>query len=117
MLSPLPSPLSPLLLGLLLAHPLLAETRPKALQANGYLTAHLGKWHLGDWKLQHYFEDDAIELYNLREDLSETTNLAEENPQKAKEPIDSSRISAPTPTPLSPANSIPTETPSSNRKL
>lgn len=40
---------------------------------------------LGDWKLQHYFEDDALELYNLRDDLSETTDLAKENPEKAKE--------------------------------
>lgn len=40
---------------------------------------------LGDWKLQHYFEDDAIELYNLREDLSETTDLAKKNPVKAQE--------------------------------
>ena len=40
---------------------------------------------LGDWKLLHYFEDDGIELYNLKEDLSESTNRASQNPEKAKE--------------------------------
>jgi len=32
----------------------------------------------GDWKLIEFFEDGRLELYNLREDLSETVNLAEE---------------------------------------
>jgi arylsulfatase A-like enzyme len=30
----------------------------------------------GDWKLLEYYEDDRVELYNLREDLGETTDLA-----------------------------------------
>ncbi len=37
----------------------------------------------GDWKLHQYFEDGAIELYNLRDDIGETTNLAESNPTEA----------------------------------
>ena len=36
----------------------------------------------GDWKLIQYFEDNALELYNLRSDLSEATNLAQTNPSK-----------------------------------
>jgi len=36
---------------------------------------------LGDWKLHHYYEDDSIELYNLREDLGETLNVAERYPK------------------------------------
>jgi len=37
----------------------------------------------GDWKLIEHFEDpDQLELYHLREDISETTNLSEENPEK-----------------------------------
>ena len=32
----------------------------------------------GKWKLHHYFEDDAIELYDLEADPSEQKNLAEE---------------------------------------
>ncbi|MEM7387419.1 MAG: sulfatase/phosphatase domain-containing protein [Verrucomicrobiota bacterium] len=37
----------------------------------------------GPWKLHQYFEDDALELYNLEEDIGETVNLAESNPEKA----------------------------------
>ncbi|MCG8700153.1 MAG: sulfatase [Bacteroidales bacterium] len=39
----------------------------------------------GDWKLHEYFEDGNIELYNLKDDIGETNNLAEEQPGKAKE--------------------------------
>lgn len=39
----------------------------------------------GDWKLIHYYEDDREELYNLETDLSETTNIATNNPEKVKE--------------------------------
>ncbi|WPP49202.1 sulfatase [Catalinimonas niigatensis] len=37
----------------------------------------------GDWKLHIYFEDKGLELYNLKEDVEETHNLARENPEKA----------------------------------
>lgn len=40
---------------------------------------------LGDWKLIEYFEDGAIELYNLKDDIGETKNLAEKMPEKTKE--------------------------------
>jgi len=39
----------------------------------------------GDWKLHEYFEDGGLELYNLREDLSEKNNLADKRPEKVKE--------------------------------
>lgn len=39
----------------------------------------------GDWKLHQYFEDGGLELYNLREDVGETNNLAKANPQKTDE--------------------------------
>lgn len=35
----------------------------------------------GDWKIIEYYEDNRLELYNLKEDLSETTNLATEKPE------------------------------------
>lgn len=35
----------------------------------------------GDWKLIHYYEDDSEELYNLKTDLSETTDVSAENPE------------------------------------
>lgn len=36
-----------------------------------------------DWKLLEYFEDNRVELYNLREDLSEQHDLAKAMPEKA----------------------------------
>ena len=38
----------------------------------------------GDWKLLEYYEDQHVELYNLREDLSEQKNLAETMSDKAQ---------------------------------
>lgn len=35
----------------------------------------------GDWKLIEFFEDGRLELYNLREDLGETNNVAAANPK------------------------------------
>tara|TARA_R110002049_G_scaffold4601_1_gene31674 strand:- start:61684 stop:63264 length:1581 start_codon:yes stop_codon:yes gene_type:complete len=40
---------------------------------------------VGDWKLHQYFEDNGLELYNLRDDVGETTNLAQSNPAKTQE--------------------------------
>lgn len=39
----------------------------------------------GDWKLLEYYEGRRLELYNLREDLGEKTNLAAKMENKAKE--------------------------------
>ena len=39
----------------------------------------------GDWKLIEFFEDGHVELYNLKDDLSETTDLATKMPEKAQE--------------------------------
>ncbi|MCP4166938.1 MAG: sulfatase [Chloroflexi bacterium] len=37
---------------------------------------------LGDYKLIEFFEEDRVELYNLRVDLGEKTNLAEAEPDR-----------------------------------
>ncbi len=37
---------------------------------------------LGDWKLIQYFENNDLELYNLKEDISEINNLAETEPER-----------------------------------
>ena len=37
----------------------------------------------GDWKLLEYLEDGRLELYNLRDDLSEKNDLAAQMPDKA----------------------------------
>jgi hypothetical protein len=38
-----------------------------------------------DWKLIRFFEDGYEELYNLREDIGETRNLADSEPEKRAE--------------------------------
>jgi len=38
---------------------------------------------MGDHKLIHFFDENEVELYNLRTDLSETRNLAAEDPALA----------------------------------
>ena len=40
---------------------------------------------MGDWKLIEKFQDESFELYNLKNDPGEKKNLAESQPQKAKE--------------------------------
>ncbi|SKB37952.1 sulfatase [Daejeonella lutea] len=39
----------------------------------------------GDWKLIEFFDNKSVELYNLKQDISETNNLASKNPEKVKE--------------------------------
>jgi len=39
----------------------------------------------GDWKLIEWYEDGALELYNIPQDISEKTNLAAQQPEKVKE--------------------------------
>ncbi len=39
----------------------------------------------GDWKLIEYFEDNDFELYNLKRDISEQNNLAEQYSEKVEE--------------------------------
>ena len=38
----------------------------------------------GDWKLLYYYQQDRCELFNLRDDPSESRNLAKEKTQKTK---------------------------------
>jgi arylsulfatase A-like enzyme len=59
----------------------------------GYVQTAAGSWlatpasaiRSGDWKLLEFFEDSRVELYNLRDDLGETNNLATSQPAKANE--------------------------------
>ena len=59
----------------------------------GYLGAGQNAWRTkpvsvirsGDWKLMEFLEDQKVELYNLRSDLSETNNLAARLPEQARE--------------------------------
>ena len=62
---------------------------------------------LGNWKLIQYFENNDIEMYNLKEDLGEKNNLAHSNPEKTKELLGvlekwRDATNAPVPTELNP---------------
>ena len=48
-------------------------------------TTPAGAIRQGDWKLIEFFEDGKLELYNLKDDISETNDLAKTKPEKAKE--------------------------------
>lgn len=51
----------------------------------GWRTGPVGAIHAGDFKLLEFFETGKVELYNLREDVSEQRDLASRQPDKAKE--------------------------------
>jgi arylsulfatase A-like enzyme len=44
-----------------------------------------GAVRFGDFKLIEFFEDDRVELYNLKNDLNEENDLSEIHPEKAEE--------------------------------
>ncbi|HYF36247.1 MAG TPA: sulfatase [Prosthecobacter sp.] len=67
---------------------------PAAPLARDTLYWHLPHYHhstpagairRGDWKLIEFFEDNRVELYNLRADLGEQKNLAATEPARAQE--------------------------------
>ncbi len=62
---------------------------------------------LGDWKLIQYFENNDLELYNLKEDIGEKINRAETDPEKLNELLKilenwRKETKAPVPTELNP---------------
>jgi arylsulfatase A-like enzyme len=78
---------------------------PGYLQGNGIDTRPQGVIRKGDYKLLEFFEDDHIELYNVKKDLSEATNLAHSMPDKKQELLDALRtwrsdLHAPMPKPM-----------------
>ncbi|WP_217699546.1 sulfatase [Salegentibacter holothuriorum] len=38
----------------------------------------------GNWKLMHFYENDAYELYNLKDDVGEQEDLSKKHPEKLK---------------------------------
>lgn len=49
-----------------------------------FRTRPAGAIRQGPWKLIEYFEDGALELYNLDDDIGETRNLAAEQPNRTR---------------------------------
>jgi len=47
-------------------------------------TTPYGAIRRGDWRLIEFYDDNAIELYNLRDDVGERNNLAESSPKLVK---------------------------------
>ena len=84
----------------------------------GYLGAGANTWRTtpvatvisGDWKLMEFMEDKHLELYNLRDDIGEKTNLATAQSEKAQALLAKlhtwqTEIKAPMPTPNTPKTS------------
>lgn len=66
---------------------------PAYLQGYRNMKDSMGYWRTtpasairkGDWKLIEFFEDGKLELYNLKEDIGESLNLADTHPDKLQE--------------------------------
>jgi arylsulfatase A-like enzyme len=52
---------------------------------NTWRTTPAGAIRSGPWKLVEFFEDGRLELYNLKDDVGETRNLAAQHPDRAKD--------------------------------
>lgn len=48
-------------------------------------TSPVSSIRLGDWKLLEYFEENRVELYNLKADIGEQKDLVGQMPEKAQE--------------------------------
>ncbi|MEI7533088.1 MAG: sulfatase [Verrucomicrobiae bacterium] len=75
----------------------------------------------GDWKLMEFFEDHRLELYNLRADIGEKTNLVTKIPDKTKELYAKmlawrEAIKAPMPTPNIPIKTASNPNPDNKKK-
>ena len=80
----------------------------------GWRTTPVSLIHAGDWKLMEFLEDGRLELYNLRADIGEKTNLAAQEPGRtkalhAKLKAWRQSVNAPMPTPNQAGDTAPTE--------
>ena len=50
-----------------------------------YYGSQLQAIRMGDWKLHEYFEDGALLLFNLKDDIRERNNLAQTHPEQCKQ--------------------------------
>ena len=68
----------------------------------GWRSVPSGAIRKGDWKLIEDFEDGSLQLYNLKDDISESNNLKEQMPEKRAELLEDLRqwrkdVNAPVP--------------------
>jgi len=54
-------------------------------KSKGWRTTPCGSIRMGDWKLIDYFEDNRVELYNLKTDPSQKTDQAKAMPERTRE--------------------------------
>lgn len=50
-----------------------------------FRTTPAGAIRMGDWKLIEWFETGRLEMYNIADDIGESRNLAETNPEKREQ--------------------------------
>jgi len=89
------------------AFPAYLQGKAEGARDEYFRTRPAGAIRLGDWKLIEYFEDGSLELYNLKGDIGETTNLTRELPEKTNEMHEKliqwrQSVDAPVPTRLNP---------------
>ena len=63
-------------------YPHIVNPRPRF---PGRDTHFVGVARQGDWKLILSYEDDSMELFNLRDDIGESNNLAKTHPERAQQ--------------------------------
>lgn len=88
--------------------PIYLEGGNKETQDSIFRTRPGSAVRFGDWKLIQYFENNDLELYNLKEDIGEKINMEKSNPLKLNELLgllEKWRMDtkAPVPTQLNPA--------------
>jgi arylsulfatase A-like enzyme len=79
---------------------------------DGWRTTPAGAIRVGDYKLLEFFEDGHLELYNLKADLGQKTDLAKKEPERTKELHDRlvawrESVSAPMPSKREPGQTSP----------
>ena len=65
--------------------PAYLQGRAEGARDRHFRTRPAGAMRAGDWKLIEYFEDGALELYNLQEDIGERRNLANALPDRTQQ--------------------------------
>jgi arylsulfatase A-like enzyme len=63
----------------------LEGSKPDKRNKDAFRTTPVSAVRSGDYKLLEFYEDKRIELYNIKEDIGETNDLAQKNPEKTKE--------------------------------